>query len=680
MYKISIILTLCAVKAPASTIVYTFDTSQGLGRRFDGIGGLSAGASSKLLVNYPEKQRDEILDLLFRPNYGANFHILKVEIGGDAQSTDGTEASHMHYPWDKNYQRGYEWWLMKEAKMRNPDIKLYGLPWGFPGWVANYTENPYADRQQLAMYIVNWIKGAKTEHNLDIDYIGIWNERKYDIEYVITLRKTLDENNLSSVLIIAADDFNWDQISADIFTHPEFNKAVYGIGIHYPGTKSSVSAVDTGKPLWSSEDFSTVDDVVGGGCWARLLNMNYVNGLMTSTISWSLIASWYNGLPYSGAGLMTAFEPWSGHYQVTTPLWVSAHTNQFAKPGWHYLAHGKGVGNFTFGGSFVSLQSPDEQDFTIVIETISHNMSVCIRPYLPPYTVQNQTVVIKLEGPLKIINKLSVWYSKLSKEEPSSMLIQKTGILVTDGQFQMDLGIDEIWTLTTVTTGAKAKREPPPSKPFPVPYFDDFENSSEFSEPNNLTPQLRSYEVLRNSTTQNQFIRQTSLHNPVEWCGNDNHPRSFAIIGSNDLKHIGISVKFNLDIANATDGVFLSTRVNATGCASIQSSGVFFSIYPKLSKFVVSSDFEGLHPLQEGTLTKIPVYSRWNELELQVAGNYAWGSLNNKELFDINNIPDDPSMGFVGLGTTEYGLADFDDLRLFEPKQDIFKLKFSVVV
>jgi hypothetical protein len=42
--------------------------------------------------------------------------MLKVEIGGDDQSTDGSESSHMHEPWDENYNRGYEWWLMKEAK------------------------------------------------------------------------------------------------------------------------------------------------------------------------------------------------------------------------------------------------------------------------------------------------------------------------------------------------------------------------------------------------------------------------------------------------------------------------------------------------------------------------------------------------------------------------------------
>ena len=87
---------------------YIVDDSLGLGRTFDGIGGLSAGASSKFLISYPEPQRSEILDYLFKPNFGASQQILKVEIGGDAQSTDGIEVSHMHSPWDENYSRGYE--------------------------------------------------------------------------------------------------------------------------------------------------------------------------------------------------------------------------------------------------------------------------------------------------------------------------------------------------------------------------------------------------------------------------------------------------------------------------------------------------------------------------------------------------------------------------------------------
>jgi hypothetical protein len=36
-----------------------------------------------------------------------------------------------------NYQRGYEWFVMKEAKARNPNVKLYALPWAWPGWLRN---------------------------------------------------------------------------------------------------------------------------------------------------------------------------------------------------------------------------------------------------------------------------------------------------------------------------------------------------------------------------------------------------------------------------------------------------------------------------------------------------------------------------------------------------------------
>ena len=45
---------------------------------YDGHGALSAGASSRLLYDYEEPQRSDILDLLFKPNFGANLHLIKV--------------------------------------------------------------------------------------------------------------------------------------------------------------------------------------------------------------------------------------------------------------------------------------------------------------------------------------------------------------------------------------------------------------------------------------------------------------------------------------------------------------------------------------------------------------------------------------------------------------------------
>lgn len=58
---------------------------------------------------------------------------------------------------------------------RNPGIKLYGLPWAFPGWLSNGTDNPYVNVNATADYIVRWVKGAKTYYDLHLDYIGVSN-------------------------------------------------------------------------------------------------------------------------------------------------------------------------------------------------------------------------------------------------------------------------------------------------------------------------------------------------------------------------------------------------------------------------------------------------------------------------------------------------------------------------
>lgn len=85
--------------AASSSTTYQVDTTAGvgLGPVFEGVGAISGGGGeSVLLPHYPEQQREEILDYLFKPSYAAALHILKLEIGGDRLSTDGAEPSHQH--------------------------------------------------------------------------------------------------------------------------------------------------------------------------------------------------------------------------------------------------------------------------------------------------------------------------------------------------------------------------------------------------------------------------------------------------------------------------------------------------------------------------------------------------------------------------------------------------------
>ena len=107
------------------------------GKRFDGIGLVNGGgATSVLLKDYPEPQRSQILDMVYKPKFGASVSALLVEIPGDGNSTQGSMPSHKHTRDDLNYSRGYTWWILQEAKKRNPALTLDGAAWSAPGWIG----------------------------------------------------------------------------------------------------------------------------------------------------------------------------------------------------------------------------------------------------------------------------------------------------------------------------------------------------------------------------------------------------------------------------------------------------------------------------------------------------------------------------------------------------------------
>jgi galactosylceramidase len=302
-------LALPLARAQSVPTAYAVTDAAGPARVLDGVGGLSGGgATSVFLPSYDDDTRSQILDYLFKPNFGAALQICKVEIGGDAQSTDGSESSHMHNAWEENYGRGYEWNIMVEAKKRNPNVKLYGLAWAYPQWVTcavgtldNCTDSIYSYPEQTARYITKWIAGAKNTYGLDIDYVGSWNERPYNTTYLKALRKTLDDAGFPNTKIVAPDS-SWD-IAKDILADPDLAAAVHTIGAHYPGTHSSSQAEQTLKPLWASEDDSTYSNDVGAQCWARVINQNYVNGNMTASINWNLLTAYMKGTNWYRAGI-----------------------------------------------------------------------------------------------------------------------------------------------------------------------------------------------------------------------------------------------------------------------------------------------------------------------------------------------------------------------------------------
>ena len=63
-----------------------------------------------------------------------------------------------------------------------------------------------------------------------------------------------------------------------------------------PPARAPPNAVATGKPLWASENGSQ-DFNNGAAAMARADNRDYLDGKMTATINWPIVASIYPDLP-----------------------------------------------------------------------------------------------------------------------------------------------------------------------------------------------------------------------------------------------------------------------------------------------------------------------------------------------------------------------------------------------
>ena len=436
------------------------------GRRFDGVGAISGGGgTSRLLPNYPAQQQSEILDYLFKPGFGAALQILKVEIGGDTNSTNGAEASHMRSATDLNCNRGYEWFLMEQAKARNPNIKLAGLAWGAPGWLGSFNST------NTINYIIKWI-GCAQQHGLTIDYTGGQNEAGYDKSWLEQLKSALRANNLSTQ-VIGGDEIGevWNIVD-DMNSDATLRGAVDVAGVHYPCQNDGGPADNClppagtnpgalSKPTWASEHGSQNFDT-GAPALARAINRDYIDARITAMIHWNAVDATYPSLPDPGDSLMQANSPWSGAYHVGKQLWTVAHTTQFTQPGWQYLDSATGyLGGSRNNGSFVALKSPNGRDYSTIIETTRATAA--------------QTATFNVTGGLST-GTVHVWATNLNSSNPSDFFVHTTDVTPSNGSYTLTLQPGFVYSVTTTTGQGKGVTSPPPASGLSIPYSDNFES------------------------------------------------------------------------------------------------------------------------------------------------------------------------------------------------------------
>jgi len=517
------------------------------GKLFDGIGLVNGGgATSVLLKDYPEPQRSQILDLVYKPMFGASVSALLVEIPGDGNSTQGSMPSHMHTRNDLNYSRGYIWWILQEAKRRNPELSLDATAWSAPGWIGGGK----FWSQDAADYYVKWLQGLRNVYHLELDAIGCRNEKGYDYRFAKTLRTTLNANGFEKVKLHAFDHWPKGKLDfvKDMQTDEQLRDAIDIISAHvfYGGVRATkeeqAMATKMGKPIWNTEDhvykkgFECLISIV------ECFNRNFIQSGATRVVNWYDIAGVYAIEPYpEDPATVLAQWPWSGHYKVREALWGYAHYGQFSKVGWQYLAGG--CDSLANGGSFVTLKSPGN-DYSIIIET--RNAKVLQR--------------VRFDISAGLSEKtLCVWRSN-EKEQ----FIRQEDVKIVNGSFTVNLEPNSVYSISTTRGQRKGSfSNIPEPKRFPFPYYETFEQYSSPRQwgylPRYTADIADAFEIVDRPDKKGKCLQQVVPQPTISWAP-DWLP--YTILGDDKWQNYEVSADIYL---KAGDSAGVMGRINHVG-------------------------------------------------------------------------------------------------------------------
>ncbi|WP_257535958.1 S-layer protein [Metabacillus litoralis] len=545
--------------------------------RFKGFGTVTANNTSRLMLDYKEehpKEYWEIMNKLFNKDTGAGLAHVKVELGGDVNSSSGTEPATMRYEDEPaNVLRGAGFQFAADAKSINEDITVEILRWGEPRFSWNgASKGDYENRYQ---WYKQTIDAVYEEYGFKLDYVGIsQNERaqnnngKIELEWLkYFTSKIKEEPNYESdyqhIKLVAADGYrDTSTISSTLLEHQDLIEEIDVISSHYGLTGSNELTqlqnkliADGKKPkeVWVSEGIAPMINAryrenmephyKGLGGKAGIID---VTSRIISVYSWTgatnnplnavsfdfqpSVAAFYEGSQYNPKHLISAYDPWSGFYEIDGGLQGVRHVMNFVgyddhstpeNERWMYVKDATfSDGNFFDGGvdvdtsthNYLTLKDPESDDYTTVFANNTKETR--------KYKIKAQNLNGKEDAPIY------VWETRGADEgqnyDDNWFKLINT-ITPKDGEYEIEVKPYSIVTISTLDKKSEVKDFEYESEPvdvskdtiLPLPYKDDFEyNNYPVDEkgrsyverrggtPRYTTDQIGAFEVVQKATKQ----------------------------------------------------------------------------------------------------------------------------------------------------------------------------------
>jgi glucuronoarabinoxylan endo-1,4-beta-xylanase len=331
----------------------------------DGFGICEAFHMARNVQQFPDKDRAAILNLLFQPNGGMGFSILRNIIGdgGPNQttqngSTESIEPTEGVWNWTGDED---QIWMMNEAKARGCS-RFLSCVWSPPAWMK---ENKSATNggilspgkyQAFADYIAEYVLQYKAKYNLDIYAISPANEPGWVARWASTewpgssMTKFLHENliptfaakNVKAEIVIDEHN-NWtDKGINAILSDPVCDKAINIVAAHaYASTTQEFmplssrtgifqTAIDKNKRIWETEvsaDDKADTSMLDGVYWARVVHTHLVEDHVSAWFYW-----WGAAISKT-RGSLISLDMDKKSYQLSKRLFTIGQYARFIRPG-----------------------------------------------------------------------------------------------------------------------------------------------------------------------------------------------------------------------------------------------------------------------------------------------------------------------------------------------------------
>lgn len=492
---------------------------------FRGLGAVTCNNSSRLLMDYKEKNPDaywEIMNWLFHPTKGAGISHVKIELGCDLDTSSGAEPATKRTSSEKaNVRRGAGFMFAFDALSINPAISVDMLCWGMPRWVENaYKKSNKAGYKARFRWYKETMDAAYDQWGIKFSYVSAnRNEKTLEKGWTIYLRKAL--NNVKSkrydygkVKIVAADETDTMEVASEMLKNKKYRKAVDVIGCHYNAyMNSKVKKLNKTykKEVWYSEGASVAtDSLFGRNNTVNKVDTSGENGMldianriingfsrsnMTMYEFQPAVAAYYDGSVYYPKQLISANHPWSGYYEITNGLIMSMHFTNFMKKGWQMVTSGS-YGDGTQSNhcitktknNYLTEASPSTGDYSTVITNDSKTA---------------RTYTLKVSNLKKASSKVYVWETKSagSLEAYDSHWLTQTQTLTpkkSGKQYTYNITVKPYSMVTVTTVAGRSSYEKrktvtsvqkeEKNTSLSLPYKEDFQYSAAYLRRRGNTP------------------------------------------------------------------------------------------------------------------------------------------------------------------------------------------------